>query len=128
MLVSGSFEDSWRSASHEEREHVYVRLVELHRHWQAQGATLVCTMDNLDTAGRPAPGGANFYSIWEIPSPALIHDFVEPFWHGENEMPLTTHFSIRVTLGKPIISLERDLGGVQRATTATAEGEMQPIP
>jgi hypothetical protein len=38
------------------------------------------------------------------------------------------HFSLRVSIGKPIISMERDLGGPQLATTASAEGEMPPIP
>lgn len=34
---------------------------------------------------------------------------------------------MRISVGNPIISMERDLGGPQLATTATAEGEMPPI-
>ena len=128
MLVSGVFEDGWMNATGDERQQAYVRLIHLHRQWQAAGARLICTMDDLGSAGRPGTERANFYETWEIPSPEIVHDLLEGFWSNKNDLPLTQHFSLKVSVGKPIISMERDLGGPQLATTASAEGEMPQIP
>lgn len=128
VLLSGTFEPAWRSAAHEEREQAYRKLITLHRNWQAIGARLLCTLDNLGTAGQPASGDANFHSVWEIPTPAIIHELIDPFWHGDGDLPLTAHFSIRLTVGKPIVSMERDLGGTQLASPATSGAEMRPVP
>jgi hypothetical protein len=128
MLLSGNFETAWRTAAHEEREQAYVRLITLHRRWQNMGARLICTIDNLGNAGQPPAGEANFYSVWEIPSPAIVQELIDPFWHGDGDLPLTAHFSVRLTVGKPIISMERDLGGTETATSATSGAEMKPVP
>ncbi|HST17288.1 MAG TPA: hypothetical protein VLK36_06440 [Gaiellaceae bacterium] len=128
MLVSGVFEDAWMTAVGDERQQAYVKLIGLHREWQARGARLICTMDDLGSAGRPGTERANFYEVWEIPSPDIVHDLLEDVWSNKNGMPLTAHFSVRVSIGKPIVSMERDLGGPQLATTAQIEGEMPPIP
>ena len=128
MLVSGVFEDGWMNATGEERQQAYVRLIKLHREWQARGARLICTMDDLGSAGRPGTERANFYQTWEISSPEVVHDLLDGFWSNTHDVPLTAHFSLRISIGKPIISMERDLGGPQLATTASAEGEMPPIP
>ena len=128
MLVSGVFEDGWMNATGDERQQAYVRLIKLHREWQARGARLICTMDDLGSAGRPGTERANFYETWEIPSPEVVHDLLDGFWSNKHDLPLTMHFSLRISIGKPIISMERDLGGPQLATTASAEGEMPPIP
>jgi hypothetical protein len=128
MLVSGVFEDGWMNATGDEREQAYIKLIALHRDWQARGARVICTMDDLGSAGRPGTERANFYEVWEIPTPEVVHDLLENFWSNKHGSPLTAHFSLRISVGKPIISMERDLGGPQLATTARAEGEMQPIP
>jgi hypothetical protein len=128
MLVSGVFEDGWMNATGDERQQAYVRLIRLHREWQAAGARLICTMDDLGSAGRPGTERANFYETWEIPSPEMVHDLLDGFWSNKTGLPLTQHFSVKVSIGKPIVSMERDLGGPQLATTAKAEGEMPPIP
>ena len=128
MLVSGVFEDAWMTATGDERQQAYINLIALHREWQSQGARMICTMDDLGSAGRPGTDRANFYEIWEIPSPAIVHDLLDPVWSNKHGAPLTAHFSLRISVGKPIISMERDLGGPQLATTATVQGEMPPIP
>lgn len=128
MLVSGVFEDRWMQATADERQQAYVHLIALHRQWQEHGARLICTMDDLSSAGRPGIDRANFYEVWEIPYPALAHDLLDGIWSNDEHIPLTASFSLRVSIGKPIISMERDLGGVQPATTAQAAGEMPPVP
>ena len=128
MLVSGVFEDGWMTATGSERQEAYVKLIAFHRDWQARGARLICTIDDLGSAGRPGMERANFYQVWEIPSPENVHDLLDGLWSNKDGQPLTSHFSLRISIGKPIISMERDLGGPQPATTAQAEGEMPPIP
>jgi hypothetical protein len=128
MLVVGTFEDAWMTGTRQEREQAYERWIALHRAWQSQGARLICTMDDLGSAGRPGTERGNFYTVWEIPNPDIAHTLLEPMWGQAGQTPLTAHFSIRVSIGKPIISMERDLGGPQQATIATAEGEMPAIP
>lgn len=128
MLVSGVFESRWMHAVGNERQEAYKKLIAYHREWQSLGARLICTMDDLTSAGRPGTERANFYELWEIPSPARAHDLLEGLWANHDGEPLTAHFSLRISIGKPIISMERDLGGPQLATTATAPGEMPPIP
>jgi hypothetical protein len=128
MLISGVFEDGWMNAEGDERQQAYVKLIALHRDWQARGARLICTMDDLGAAGRPGSERANFYEVWEIPAPDLIHDLLDGVWSNRAGAPLTAHFSLRVAIGKPIVSIERDLGGPQLATTASIEGEMPPVP
>ena len=128
MLVSGVFEDGWMTAAGEERQQAYVKLIALHRDWQARGARLICTMDDLASAGRPGTERANFYEVWEIPSPEIVHDLLEGIWSNKTHSLFKAKLSIVIYTGKPIISMERDLGGPQLATTAQMEGEMPPIP
>ena len=128
MLVSGVFEDGWMNATGDERVQAYRKLIAYHREWQAIGARLICTMDDLTSAGRPGTERANFYEVWEIPSPDNVHDLLEGLWSNKDGLALTAHFSLRISVGKPIISMERDLGGPQLATVAQAEGEMPVIP
>ena len=80
MLVSGVFEDGWMNATGDERQQAYVRLISLHREWQSRGARLICTMDDLGSAGRPGTERANFYETWEIPSPEVVHDLLDGVW------------------------------------------------
>lgn len=128
MLVSGVFENGWMTATGNERQQAYAKLIAYHRDWQARGARLICTMDDLTSAGRPGTERANFYEVWEIPSPDNVHDLLEGLWSNAEGLPLTAHFSLRISVGKPIISMERDLGGPQLATIARADGEMPVIP
>jgi hypothetical protein len=128
MLVSGVFEEGWMTATGKERQEAYVKLIAFQRGWQARGARLICTMDDLSSAGRPGTERGNFYQLWEIPSPEDVHDLLDGLWSNKNGTPLTAAFSLRISVGKPIISIERDLGGPQLATVAQAEGEMPPIP
>jgi hypothetical protein len=128
MLISGSFEEGWLAATSEERERAYARFVRLQRRWQNLGSRLICTMDDLGSAGRPGTDRANFYQVWEIPSPDAIHELLDGFWSNSEGTPLTACFSLRVSIGKPIVSIERDLGGPQLATMAQTEGEMPPVP
>ena len=67
MLVSGVFEDAWMTAIGDERQQAYVKLIALHREWQSRGARMLCTMDDLGSAGRPGTERANFYEVWETP-------------------------------------------------------------
>lgn len=128
MLISGLFEEAWMTATGDDRQLAYVKLIALQRNWQKLGARLICTMDDLTSAGRPGTDRANFYQVWEIASPNVVNDLLDGLWSNKEDSPLTAFFSFRVSIGKPIISIERDLGGPQLATTAQAEGEMPPIP
>lgn len=128
MLVSGLFEDGWMTAAGDERQQAYFKLIALQRRWQGLGARLICTMDDLSSAGRPGTDRANFYQVWEIPSPDVVHEMLDGVWANNNGTPLTNCFSLRISVGKPIVSIERDLGGPQLATTAQIEGEMPPVP
>lgn len=128
MLVNGLFEEAWMSAPGDERQQAYVKLIAFQRRWQALGARLICTMDDLSSAGRPGTERGNFYQVWEIPSPDVVHELLEGLWANDDGHPLTAFFSLRISVGKPIVSIERDLGGPQLATTAEIDGEMPPVP
>lgn len=130
MIVQGWFEDAWWQATDEERQVAYEGWIGLHRQWQQLGARLICTIDDeLNLVGRPRGGGWSFYTIWEIPTPALTYELLTmlhtPLRSGHK---LTSYFSLQTVVGKPIISMERDLGGPQQANEASMEGEMAPVP
>ena len=61
-------------------------------------------------------------------TPTTSTSLYEGLWCNKDGLALTAHFSLRISVGKPIISMERDLGGPQLATVAQAEGEMPVIP
>jgi hypothetical protein len=102
MLVSGVFEDGWMNATGDERVQAYRKLIAYHREWQALGARLICTMDDLTSAGRPGSDRANFYEVWEIPSPDNVHDLLEGLWSNKDGLALTAHFSLRISVGTSV--------------------------
>lgn len=120
MLVRGTFTEAWVAATPALREAIFDAWIAQHERWQRAGCTLVVTIDDLEHVANPGIGEWNFYSVWEIPTPVLIYDLLSPFWdeEGTEELRLSEYFSLSVVLGKPIISMERRLGGVHAATPA----------
>jgi hypothetical protein len=50
----------------------------------------------------------------------MVRDLLTPFWDEDGERPLrlSGYFSLEAILGKPIITMEQQLGGPTRATQA----------
>ena len=121
MIVRGAFQDGWSLASQEEKNAVFRHWVGVHQRWQELGCRLVATLDDeLSMAGQPGARLWNFYSIWEIPDPALTYELLDMFREEDpHAIRLDRYFSIETVVGKPILGLERGLGGVQQATDAT---------
>ena len=122
MIVHGTFRETWIDAPPELRAAIFAAWLDLHRDWQARGCQLVATMDDTSVVGQPQPGGANFYTIWEIPDPSIIKELLDPAWDEQADLPvrLANYFALRVTVGKPIITMEHELGGPQQATPPDA--------
>lgn len=119
LLVRGSFTDRWRAASEEERAEVFDSWIIVHKAWQELGCRLIATIDDVTLIGTPNAGEWNFYAIWEIPTPELIYDLTIMFWpEGPQICPvnLSDYFALEATIGKPIVTMEQQLGGPQLAT------------
>jgi hypothetical protein len=124
MIVHGTFRESWIDALPEKRDTIFAAWLALHREWQTRGCRLIATMDDLSVVGAPQPGGANFYTVWEIPDPSIVKELLEPVWdeHGELPLRLAEYFTLRTTIGKPIVTMEQQLGGPQQATPPAIAG------
>lgn len=118
MIVHGTFREAWIDATPELRDAIFVAWLDVHRSWQERGCRLILTMDDTSVVGQPQPGGANFYTVWEIPEPSIVRELLDPVWDELADLPLrlAEYFALRVTVGKPIITMESELGGPQQAT------------
>ncbi len=126
MIVSGTFLTPWMEADPEQQRLVFAAWIEVHRSWQGDGCRLIATMDNLTAVG-PAALNPNFSTIWEIPSPNILHVLWAHFWNhqAKYDLKLASYFSLTFTIGKPIVSMERALGGPLAATTPSGPGSFE---
>ncbi len=120
--VRGAFQDPWSTATQQEKDDVFAEWIAIHREWQERGCRLIATLDDeLSMVGQPGARLWNFYSIWEIPDPALTLDLLNPFrTEDPAAIRLDRYLRFEVVVGKPITSLERHLGGPLPATTTGA--------
>ena len=120
LIVRGAFQDGWLLAEQEEKNRVFRAWLEIHHEWEALGCRLIATVDDeLSMVG--APGGRlwNFYSLWEIPGPDVVYDLLN-FFRREEGIRFDRYFRFETVVGKPIVSMERELlGGIAGATPAT---------
>lgn len=130
LLIRGRIQDAWWRATPEELDAVLAAWAAVHTQWQEKGCRLVATMDDLSIVGQAPPGTFNFYTMWEIPTPELLGRLLQPFSvepptsaiyeEPAYEVRLSRYFSLEAVLGKPIVSMERDLGGPVQATHPVA--------
>jgi hypothetical protein len=120
MIIQGSFREAWIDATPELREEIFAAWIAIHHEWQEKGCRLIVTMDDVTVVGRASTSRPNFYAVWEIPEPGMVRDLLTPFWDEDGERPLrlSGYFSLEAILGKPIITMEQQLGGPTRATQA----------
>jgi hypothetical protein len=120
MIIQGTFREAWIDASPELRDEVFAAWIDVHHEWQAKGCRLIVTMDDVTMVGRSSSNRSNFYALWEIPEPGMVRELLSPFWDeaGERSLRLSGYFSLEAILGKPIITMEQQLGGPTRATQA----------
>jgi hypothetical protein len=125
MVVRGTFSQAWIEAGEAERREVFEAWTGAHRAWQEMGCRLIFTMDDVLKTGQQLDGSSNFYTVWEIPDPSVLHELTAPFGResGPGGVPLGRYFALDVAIGKPIVSMEKALGGPHRATPATTPGE-----
>ena len=118
MIVRGWFRESWIDASPEKRDEIFAAWIDVHRRWQTKGCRLIMTMDDISTVGHTPGTRCNFYSVWEIPEPAIVRELLNPVWDedGVEQTRLAEYFALETVVGKPILTMERELGGPQTAT------------
>lgn len=118
MIVRGWFRETWIDASPPLRDEIFDAWLDVHRRWQDLGCRLVLTMDDISAVGRPAGARCNFYSVWEIPNPEVVRALLEPMWDesGQESLRLAEYFVLETVVGKPILTMETELGGPLRAT------------
>lgn len=125
MIVRGAFQDGWLLASQEEKNEVFRQWIQAHARWKQHGCRLIATLDDeLNLVGAPGQKGANFYSIWEIPSPDVTYDLLNEFRaQGDaDRIRLDKYLRLETIVGKPIVGLERGVGGPQMASGPLLEG------
>jgi hypothetical protein len=124
MIVRGAFQDAWSTASQAEKDDVFQAWMDTHKQWQASGCRLIATLDDeLNMVGQPGARLWNFYSVWEIPDPALTLELLNLFrTEDASAIRLDRYFRLELVVGKPIVSLEAALGGCVQATTAERAG------
>lgn len=118
MIVRGAFQDAWSTATQAEKDDVFHAWIDIHREWQELGCRLVGTLDDeLSMVGQPGARLWNFYSLWEIPSPGITLQLLNPFRTEEpGRIRLDRYFRFELVVGPPIVSMERALGGPVPAT------------
>jgi hypothetical protein len=118
MIVRGAFQDAWSTATQAEKDEVFHAWIDIHREWQERGCRLVATLDDeLNMVGQPGARLWNFYSLWEIPSPTITLELLNPFRTEDPErIRLDRYFRFELVVGTPIVSMERALGGPVAAT------------
>jgi hypothetical protein len=65
------------------------------------GARLMCTIDKLGNARQPARRRRELPQCLGDTQPGIMHELIDPFWHGNGDLRLSAHFSIRFVDGKP---------------------------
>jgi hypothetical protein len=118
MLVRGVFQPGWFGAPQEEKNRVFHEWIEAHQRWGERGCRFIATLDDeLNLVGSAPPGRANFYSLWELPSPDVTYDLLNDFRAQEpGATRLDGYFRLETIVGKPIVGLEKGLGGPQSPT------------
>jgi hypothetical protein len=118
MIVRGAFQDAWSTASQDDKDRVFRTWIDIHEQWQAKGCRLIATLDDeLSMVGQPGARLWNFYSIWEIPDPAITLELLNPFRTEDSSIVrLDRFFRFELVVGKPIVSMERALGGPVQAS------------
>lgn len=119
LMVRGAFQDGWCQASDEERQRVFVEWIEAHKLWQEMGCRLIATVDDeANMTGTPGGRMWNFHTIWEIPDPRLVYDLLKIMRVTQpSGMRFDRYFRFEAIVSKPIIGLERGLGGTAKART-----------
>lgn len=112
LIVRGAFQNAWSVAPQEEKNRVFEAWKQAHLAWMDLGARPIVTIDDeLSMVGQPRARMWNFYSVWEIPDPALVYDLMNLFRvEDPGVIRLDRYFSIETVVGKPIVGLERALG------------------
>jgi hypothetical protein len=118
MLVRGAFQDGWSLAPQDEKNEVFREWIDAHRRWGDAGCRLIATLDDeLNLVGQPGSKGWNFYSLWEVPGPDVTYDLLNEFRSSDpSRMRLDRYFRLETVVGKPIVGLERGVGGPQQAS------------
>jgi hypothetical protein len=118
MLVRGGFQDGWSLAPQEEKNAVFKAWIEAHKRWGEHGCRLIATLDDeLNLVGQPGGKLWNFYSVWEVPSPDITYDLLNEFRSPDaDRIRLDTYLRLETVVGKPIVGLERGVGGPQLAS------------
>jgi hypothetical protein len=120
IIVRGAFQDSWSTATQEEKDKVFAEWLAIHKSWQQKGCRLIVTLDDeLNMVGQPGARLWNFYSIWEVPDPKITWELLNEFrTEDPGRVRLDRYFRLETVVGMPITSLERELGGPQQASSA----------
>ncbi len=119
MIVRGAFQDGWSLADQAEKNQVFHEWIAIHKEWQALGCRLIATVDDeLNMAGQPGARLWNFYSLWEVPEPGIVYDLMNFFRTEESgRLRLDKYFRFETVVGKPIVSMEKELlGGLAGAS------------
>ena len=116
LIVRGAFQDGWLLAEQEEKNRVFRAWLEVHHEWEQLGCRLIATVDDeLSMVGQPGARLWNFYSLWEIPEPGVVYDLLNCF-RREEGIRFDRYFRFETVVGKPIVSMERELlGGIAGA-------------
>lgn len=112
MIVRGAFQDAWSVADQTEKNEVFAALKSAYGSWIDLGCTLVATLDDeLSMVGQPGARIWNFYSIWEIPDPAVVYELMNVFRVEDPDViRLDRYFKLETVVGKPIVGIERVVG------------------
>lgn len=112
MIVRGAFQDAWSVADQAEKNLVFDALKAAYGQWVELGCTMVATLDDeLSMVGQPGARIWNFYSIWEIPDPAIVYELMNVFRVEDPAViRLDRYFKLETVVGKPIVGIERAVG------------------
>jgi len=112
MIVRGAFQDAWSVADQSEKNEVFAALKSTYAQWVELGCTLVATLDDeLSMVGQPGSRMWNFYSIWEVPDPAVVYELMNLFRiEDPDTIRLDRYFKLETVVGKPIVGVEQAVG------------------
>ena len=112
MIVRGAFQDAWSVAEQSEKNEVFQALKDAYASWVDRGCSLVATLDDeLSMVGQPGSRLWNFYSIWEIPDPAVVYELMNDFRvEDPSAIRLDRYFRLETVVGKPIVGIEHAVG------------------
>ena len=112
MIVRGAFQDAWSTADQSEKNDVFQALKLAYARWCELGCTMVATLDDeLSMVGQPGSRQWIFYSIWEIPDPAVVYELMNEFRvEDPSVIRLDRYFKLETVVGKPIVGIEHVVG------------------